>query len=151
VGMPENERPIAWPGVRRVRLWRDSAETLAAGADGIERVTECYEKYQLPLRPIEPRKCLPISRMYVLSKPHGATPDRITRLQGSQALEALMMFTYRHECLDVMDGATARFVRNLALLSHVPIFSVPWRQDFRQLEADTAMLEEHFLADEIGL
>jgi hypothetical protein len=151
VSLRPDERPIAWPGVPRVRVWRDSAEALVPNVDALERVADGFEKYQLALRPMAPWEGLPLSKIYILCPSKGAEPDRsITRLHGSQALDAVMVFTYRRECLDLMDGADARFLRNLALLSQVPVFSVPWRKDFARLSGETTSLENHIFADEFA-
>ena len=47
-GFDENGRPVAWPGLPRLKLWRDAAETFGHDTRTLEPAMEGRQKYQCP-------------------------------------------------------------------------------------------------------
>ncbi len=50
VTFPEGKPPLAWPGIPRLRIWRDSAEALGRNIEDLEQLADGFEKYHLPLQ-----------------------------------------------------------------------------------------------------
>ncbi len=147
VSFPDAGGPLAWSGIPRLRLWRDSAEASGRDVDRLEKVADGLEKYHWPVKLRAAQEGLPLERIYVLSDVGCGAGAGISRLTGSDALEAIMEQTFRREYLGLMDGAQQRFARGIALLARVPVFRVPWPHDFGLLAAEAARLEDHILDD----
>ncbi|MEJ0025008.1 MAG: hypothetical protein WDN01_03175 [Rhizomicrobium sp.] len=147
VSFPDEGAPLAWPGIPRLRLWRDSAEASGRDVERLEQVADGLEKYHWPVKLHAALEGLPLERIYVLSDAGRGTRPGISRLTGSDALEAVMEQTFRREYLGLMDGARQRFANGIALLASVPVFRVPWPHDFGLLAAEAARLEDHILDD----
>ncbi|MEI9989183.1 MAG: hypothetical protein WDM86_04015 [Rhizomicrobium sp.] len=147
VSFPQEGGPLAWSGIPRLRLWRDSAEASGRDVDRLEPVADGLEKYHWPVKLHAPQEGLLLDRIYVLSDSGSGPRPAISRLAGADALEAIMEQTFRREYLGLMDGAEQRFARGVALLASVPVFRVPWPHDFRLLAGEAARLEDHILDD----
>ncbi|HEY0106804.1 MAG TPA: hypothetical protein VGB91_12020 [Rhizomicrobium sp.] len=150
ITFPEAGHPLAWSGIPRLRLWRDSAEASGRDVDRLDPVADGLDKYHWPVTLRAPQQGLPLARIYVLTDTANCSQAEISRLRGGDALEAVMEQTFRREYLGVMDGAAQRFARGIALLARVPVFRVAWPHDYRRLAAEAARLEDHMLDDAAG-
>ncbi len=147
ISFPDTGPPLAWSGIPRLRLWRDSAEASGRDVARLETVTDALEKYHWPVKLRAAQDGLPLARIYVLADAANCPHAGISRLPGAQALEAIIEQTFRREYLGLMDGARQRLARGIALLASVPVFRVAWPHDFRLLTAEAAKLEDHILDD----
>ena len=147
VSFPDAGPPLAWPGIPRIRLWKDSADALGKDVEGMERLVSRFEKYDCP-RPIRLRRDgLPLQRIYVLSDPRKYPSAGIFRLIGADAMEAVMAQTFRREFLKLIGAAQGRFDRAVALVANVQVFRVPWQHDFRMFPIEAAKLIAHASSD----
>lgn len=147
ISFPEGGPPLAWTGVPRIRLWRDSAEALGHDVGTLEPVADEIDKYCLPPSPDIVREGAPLRALYVLTPPQAGEPDRLERLSGWRAADAVMEQVFRREVLNPLGASRNRFGRTLALLEHVPVYRAPWRQGYADLAAQAAKLETHVRAE----
>jgi len=138
-------RPWAWPGLPRLKLWRDAAERFGHDCDTLERIVDGQEKYHVPLQRAVTGGPFPLARIYVLGDDPTAPRGAITRLAGANALDALMTHTYRSEYLLPMRLMQRHFGQSLAVLNHAQIHAAPCHRGCDLLEAEAAKLECHFL------
>lgn len=136
-------RPMAWPGIPRLKLRRDSLEALRKDETGLEPVADGVDKYHLPIVPASVTEPLPLARVYLLDEPRSDVIDEITPVTGADALSAIMIQTYRHEFLELMGAARRRFEQNVALLKNVSVFRAPLRRGFDAFAATAERLERH--------
>jgi hypothetical protein len=136
--------PLAHPGIPRLRLWRDALEASGRNPQDHEHAFDDADKYNVRTRISDAPSPLPLGAIYLLDRPEsGAQELAITRLQGLDAIEALVANTYRGGYLAKM-GATQRHLSQcVELARRVPVFRTErvWGTDAFAEQA--RLLEEH--------
>lgn len=143
VALDDRNRPLAWPGVPRLKLWGDAAWALGHDPAALEGVAEGVEKYHLSVaRPDRPRP-LPLRSLYVLDRASDASADAITRLTGQEAMQAVLANTYRGMYLASMGLSARHFRQCAAMLDSLRVYRAPrvWGLDVFAREA--GKLERH--------
>jgi hypothetical protein len=136
--------PLAWPGLPRLKLWRDAAEAFGHDSDKLDRAIEGMEKFHIPLNKTSVRRALPLSRVYVLDNaPDGETP-RIKPLSGKEALQAIMVNTYRRNFVKQMGLTRESFLRAATVVRSISVFEAARKRGFDVFENEAARLERHF-------
>ncbi len=140
----DGSRPMAHPGIPRLRMWRDALEASGRSADGHELSFDDAEKYNVPTRVRAGAGAIELAAVYLLRK---ADPDAGSRLveplSGIEAIDALVANTYRGGYLSKLGGTQRHLASCLALARSVPIFAVNrlWGKD--HLERQFLQIEEH--------
>jgi hypothetical protein len=103
----------AVPGYPRIKLWDDALERLGVGTDGLERINDDHEKFQLPLRRggLEP---LPLRWVYVLER-HAGSELTVEPVHGALTFSLLHEHTYRNELVHGPE-ASARHLQQCSRL-----------------------------------
>jgi len=135
-------RPVAWPGVPRLKLWRDAAAALGHRIEALAVDIDGFEKYQFPAATRRRTGPLPLDRLYVLDK--ACRPPGIRRLSGSDAMAALLVNTYRGFLLAPMGYASAYLAQAALLLGQIGVHAVSRRRGFDVLAGEAERLELHF-------
>ena len=136
--------PLAHPGIPRLRLWRDALESSGRKAEDHEHAFDDADKYNVRTRASDAGSPLPLAAIYLLDRPEsGARELAITRLQGLDAIEALVANTYRGAYLTMMGATQRHLVQCLELTRQVPVFRTErvWGTDAFAEQA--RLLEEH--------
>jgi hypothetical protein len=134
--------PLAWPGLPRLKLWRDAAEKFGRGEEMLERAVDGLDKFHVPLTAAA-RGPYPLSHVYVLSNLADGGASDIVRLLGKNALQAIMTNTYRKIYLKPMGLIRANFFQAAALAKRAAIFAAPRRRGFDVFAEEAARLECH--------
>lgn len=144
IGFDEADRPFAWPGLPRLKLWGDAAATFGHDRRDLDAVIEGLDKYHVPLAGDGAARPIPFHRLYVLSRSEAGSDGGVTRLHGRAAMEAVMAQTYRGLYLRPM-GLTARHFRlAAALLGHAEVYAASRAWGFDVFEREAGRLERHF-------
>jgi hypothetical protein len=134
-------RPLAHPGIPRLRLWREALEAGGRDASAYERSFDDMDKYTVPTDLERVLPAVPLSHLYVLEKAEDAAS--VDRLEGSAAVEALIANTYRGAYVPLM-GATRRHMLACAQLARtVPVFRASRRWGYDAFDSEGAALEAH--------
>jgi hypothetical protein len=144
VSFDEGGRPLAWPGLPRLKLWRDAAETFGYDSRKLERVVDELDKYNVPLTASVAKGPFPAARVYILSNWLPGAATEITALTGSTAVQAIMSNTYRNIYLQPMRLTGANFVQATLLAKSAQIFAAPRRRGYDVFAQEAARLENHF-------
>lgn len=148
VSIEDSDRPMAWPGVPRLKLWADAAKALGHDPDTLDLVAENLEKYHLPVTRTRKSHAVPLRRLYVLGQAGENEEQAITRLTGQNAMQVVLANTYRGMYLPVM-GLNARHFRHCAaLLESMQVYSAPRVWGFEVFEREAALLERHIMTGE---
>lgn len=120
--------PLAWPGLRRIKLWDDALRALGFEPASLERVFEGEEKYSLPLPEGRDGEPLRLRRIYVLGRADDGEV-RLDRLRGRAALEAVLTNIYRWEFAGPLGCAAGQFAQAVRLAAACEVFTLsrPWR------------------------
>jgi hypothetical protein len=137
----------AWPGVNRIRLWKDAMIALGCDWRGLEQVWRGWDKYFIPMHPsqnpAEPRR---LRRVYQLNTATENEIPCIRRLHGSEAIEVLMQNIYRLGLAEYMGYKPAAFRVCAAMARHVPVFRFCRPKGFDKLVEGIEVLEGHLRA-----
>ena len=93
--VPVDSSGMAIPGHPRIKLWDDALERLGVDTDGLERINDDHEKFQLPLRRNEVGP-LPLRWVYVLER-HEGDELLLEPVRGAATFGTLYEHTYRNE------------------------------------------------------
>ena len=136
----DGETPIAQPGIPRLRMWRDALEASGRSAEAHELSFDDADKYNVPTRESGATGPIPLGAIYLLMQSEGAPAgDFIQRLNGIEAIDALVANTYRGAFVPMMGTTQKHLASCLALVRSVPVFAVRriWGKDHldRQFQA----------------
>lgn len=122
IGLGEDGRPVAYPGLPAMRLWRDSLERLGRQDDVTGVVREGLEKYYLPggSAPQSPQPLRGILRLSTMNE----GPARVTELPPAESVIWLGHHVHRKHFLPGMGLRPLLFERTLAIASHAPMLEV---------------------------
>jgi hypothetical protein len=145
IGFDESDRPLAFPGIPRLRLWREAIEASGrAASDYAPSFDGETDKYDVPTRPEEAAEPIPLDRVYLLAQAlEGAEGIRIDRLSGVAAVDALVSNTYRGAYLRSIGRTGDHLMQCLKVARTVPVFRAerPWRLEAFDEQAEA--LERH--------
>lgn len=137
-------RPMAQPGIPRLRMWRDALEASGRSADGHELSFDDAEKYNVPTRLRARAGPIGLAAVYLLRMAEeGAERALVEPLSGIEAIDALVANTYRGGYLAKLGGTQRHLASCLALARSVPIFAVNRLWGKEHLERQLGEIEEH--------
>lgn len=134
----EGGRPLAWPGLPRLKLWREAADNFGHDSTRLERAVDGLEKYHVPFsRPPAPGP-FALKRLYLLESNPSGTASPITRLSGTAAYQAVVEHTYRRQYIRPLGLSQRHFQHCVALLNHIEVYRAPrhWGYDVFEAEAE---------------
>lgn len=147
---PERGGALAWPGVPRLRLWREALEESGRSAEGLRRSFDDLDKWDVPAD-ITASGPLPLARIYILARaPEGASAPSIRRLTGVEAVEALVSNTYRGGYVRIAGLTAAHLATCAAVARAVPVFEAQRLWGFGSFDSQAEMLRAHAAADAEG-
>lgn len=139
------EQALAFPGVRRLKLWRDALTALGHDADRLPPVQHQLDKRALPSPPQAAARPAPLRALYILDR--GEVPA-ITPMSGLSALEAVWANIFRrHYAVRTGRGAALRLAC-ARLAAQVPVFRLtrPWDLGHMQDSIDLLLAHHRTLA-----
>jgi len=95
--VPVDQTGMAIPGHPRIKLWDDALERLGVATEGLEKINDDHEKFQLPLRRNEVGP-LPLRWVYVLER-HAGSDLTLEPVRGATTFSLLHEHTYRNELI----------------------------------------------------
>lgn len=144
ISLDAQGRPRAWPGIPRLKLWREAADALARDVTALEPDQEGMEKYHFPTDRGARQTSLPLRRLYILREARLSAQEGITQLTGTTAFEALLANTYRQFLLAPMGRTAAHFALCASLTKHTGVYSFGRRKAFDVFATEAEKLERHF-------
>jgi len=140
----EGARPIAHPGIPRLRLWREALEASGRNVAEHELSFDDMDKYNVATRAREGAEPLPLGAVYLLERAEAGTAGTvITALSGMAAVDALVSNTYRGGYLTMMGGTARHLAACVALARAVPVFTVSRAWGLERLGAELQLIERH--------
>lgn len=134
-------RPLAHPGIPRLRLWREALEAGGRDASAYERSFDDMDKYTVPTDLERALPAVPLSHLYLLEKAEDS--PSVTRLEGSAAVEAMIANTYRGAYVRPMGLTRHHLLACAELARTVPVFRARRRWGYDAFDSEGAALEAH--------
>jgi hypothetical protein len=134
-------RPLAYPGIPRLRLWREALEASGRQASSYDRAFDDMDKYTVPTDLERLLPPVPLSHLYLLEKAEG--DPGVVRLEGAAAVEALVANTYRGSYVRLIGRTRQHLLACAELARTVPVFRARRRWGYDNFDAEGAALEAH--------
>ena len=146
VTLDQAGKAVAWPGVPRLRLWREALEKSGRTVEGHRRSFDDLDKWDVPTTERPAARPVPLDRIYVLARADSPTQaPLVRRLAGVEAVDALVANTYRGGYVGLA-GLTARHLsRCLEIVRAVPVFEARRAWGFDAFDRQAELLREHAL------
>ena len=135
-------RPVAWPGIPRIKLWSDALKVFGQEESGLEPVVSGLAKFSLPMPHELLAGPIPVSRVYAFG-PATKGLAEFRRLSGPDAVNAVVTNVYRWELAVATGAARRHFDQALAVARHAAVFDVGRRWGLRHFADDAGRLEAH--------
>jgi hypothetical protein len=144
IGFDEAGRALAYPGIPRLRLWREALEASGREAGAFARSFDDLDKYDVPTQREAPPRPLPLGAIYLLRKAdEAAAPAEVERLVGVDSVETLVSNTYRGAYLKTIGRTGEHLAACLRIARAVPVFLAERAWGFDRFEAQASRLEAH--------
>ena len=143
VTLDQTGQPLAHPGIPRLRLWREAIEVSGRTVDDYELAFDDMDKFNVPTPRPEDNRAIPLDHIYLLEKAEEGEPGGVRRLEGIDAVDALVANTYRGGYVGPI-GATKRHLLScLELVRKTPVFAARRVWGFDAFDEEAARLEAH--------
>ena len=143
----DGEAAIAWPGVRRLKLWSQSIHAGGGSTEGLEPVLQREDKYHVPADAVAPYRPYRLAGIYLLGDKGGherqLLAPKIERLRGAQALQVLVSHTFRGRMVPFMASAERHFRACLDLLEQCPVHRFDRPGGLDAIAAHCDAIEQH--------
>jgi hypothetical protein len=144
IGFDPAGTALAYPGIPRLRLWREALEASGRETDAFHRSFDDLDKYDVPTAREAPLEPLPIAGIYLLRKAEEGSGDaEIARLTGVDAVETLVSNTYRGGYLRTIGRTGDHLAACLRIARAVPVFRAARLWGFDRFEDQARRLEQH--------
>lgn len=143
IGFDAAGRALAYPGIPRLRLWREALEATGRDAGDYRRSFDAMDKYDVPSdrHALEP---LPLAAIYLLRQADAeAEGPSIERLQGVDAVETIVSNTYRGAYLKTIGRTGEHLAACLRVARQVPVFRAARLWGFDRFDAQAEALRAH--------
>lgn len=146
--LQEAPAPVVWPGFSSMKLWPDSVEALALGADDSDRlihpsVTKVQKRMPTPLAD----KPVPMGALFVLRRSEDvAVPSAVPR-PAHEALQMVMRYTFMARYGETRLGRehlAQHLKRCGAIVANAPVYDLMIPADLSQLGAVAQTIEQVF-------
>ena len=156
IGFGDGGTPLAFPGIPRLRLWREALEASGRATAQYDRSFDDTDKYDVPTGGAssgvgssdrdssgeEAAVPLKLSAIYLLRQAEGESAA-ITRLEGVDRVETLVSNTYRGGYLKAISRTGEHLAACLKVARAVPVFRAGRLWGFDRFEEQALLLESH--------
>lgn len=149
VAFDREGRPIAYPGLPRLRLWEEALQKFGRSAADFPRSyigDEEWNKFDVAITEGAAREALPISHLMLLDR---GERQSIRKLPLLQAAEAVFANTYRGAFVDSTGNAPTHWETAVKLIRAVPVCKLERMWDLDALDG-SAQLAIDYVRDDDG-
>jgi hypothetical protein len=144
IDFTSDDVPLAYPGIPRLRLWREALEVSGRTAEDYHRSFDALDKYDVPTSSALVCHPVPLSHIYFLRKaPEGSGTAEIRRLRGVEAIDALVSNTYRGGYVTTIGKTGQHLSCCLRIAKAVSLFSAQRLWGFEAFDEQSKLLENH--------
>lgn len=145
IGFDDAGRALAYPGIPRLRLWREALEASGRDAGAYDRSFDDIDKYDVPTGTDSRLEPLPLAAIYLLRRTDEdqAGDAAIDRLTGVDAVETLMSNTYRGGYLKTIGRTGEHLAACLRVARAVPVFRARRLWGFERFDEQARRLRDH--------
>jgi hypothetical protein len=145
VSFDDRGRPLAWPGLPCLKLWRDAAEMFGHDSRKLELTMDGRDKFLVPLAAEPAPGPFPLAHLYILMDCEPGGEAKILPLSGITALEAVLANVYRRWHLKTLGLVQENFRSAALVATHASVYAAQRCRGFDVFAQEAARLETHFL------
>ncbi|HEX8225684.1 MAG TPA: hypothetical protein VF605_17875 [Allosphingosinicella sp.] len=150
IGFDPAGRALAYPGIPRLRLWREALEASGRDAEAYVRSFDDTDKYDVPTLSETGAEPLPLAAIYLLRKAEEAGGEaEIERLKGVEAVETLVSNTYRGGYLSMIGRTSQHLSACVRVARAVPVFRAQRLWGFDRFDEQAGRLSDHAMAQRL--
>lgn len=147
IRIDEAGQALAYPGIPRLRLWREALEASGRAAENHVRSFGNADKYDVPTRPEAQATEVPLFRVYMLANQEaGGEAPSLRRLAGAESVNALVSNTYRGGYVKSSGRTAEHLMQCVRLARAVEVFEARRVWGFDRFDEQAGMLERHALS-----
>jgi hypothetical protein len=146
IGFDEAGRALAYPGIPRLRLWREALEASGRDAGAYDRSFDEMDKYDVPTASDPKNEPLPLEAIYLLRRAEEDGAAAIERLTGVDAVDTLISNTYRGGYLRTIGRTAEHLAACLRIVRAVPVFRAKRLWGFERFDEQARHLHDHAVA-----
>ena len=144
IGFDEAGRALAYPGIPRLRLWREALEASGRDTRAYARSFDDTDKYDVPTLSEAEAEPLPLAAIYLLRKAEDSGGDSgIERLKGVEAVDTLVSNTYRGGYLNMIGRTREHLSACVRVARAVPVFRAQRLWGFDRFDEQARRLSDH--------
>ncbi|HEX8263130.1 MAG TPA: hypothetical protein VF547_09685 [Allosphingosinicella sp.] len=144
IGFDAAGRALAYPGIPRLRLWREALEASGRDADAYSRSFDDTDKYDVPTANEGGLDPIPLAAIYLLRKAEEEAGEaEIERLTGVDAVETLVSNTYRGGYLSMIGRTSQHLAACIRVARAVPVFRAQRLWGFERFDEQAGRLRDH--------
>jgi hypothetical protein len=143
IGFDDSGRALAYPGIPRLRLWREALEASGRDAGEYDRSFDDTDKYDVPTANDSKLEPMPLAAIYLLRKTDDGGDSAIERLSGVEAVETLVSNTYRGGYLKTIGRTAEHLAACLRVVRAVPVFRATRLWGFERFDEQAQRLHGH--------
>lgn len=133
--------PLVLPSFPRIKLWRDAMEGFGLSFDGLERVHNQLDKFQLPVRTGFRAEPLPLAAVYHLKIAKDMRHAGLELLRGASSMHALVDAVYRRMSAFRM-GRHGAVMAALMQLGTLPSLQLERVFDLKEIDTAITMITD---------
>jgi hypothetical protein len=143
IGFDDRGGAFAYPGIPRLRLWREALEASGRDAGAYDRSFDDLEKYDVPTAGDSKLEPVPLAAIYLLRKAADGGDAAIERLKGVDAVDTLISNTYRGGYLRTIGRTAEHLAACLRVVRAVPVFRAQRLWGFERFDEQAQRLHDH--------
>lgn len=144
IGFDERARALAYPGIPRLRLWREALEASGRDTDAYARSFDDTDKYDVPTQVEVGAGPVPLAAIYLLRKADETGSDaNIDQLKGVDAVDTLVSNTYRGGYLSMIGRTSEHLGACIKVARAVPVFRAQRLWGFDRFDEQAERLRDH--------
>ncbi len=150
IGFDDSGRALAYPGIPRLRLWREALEASGRDAQAYARSFDDTDKYDVPTLNEAGAEPMPLAAIYLLRKAEEAGGSaEIERLKGVEAVDTLVSNTYRGGYLNMIGRTREHLSACVRVARAVPVFRAQRLWGFDRFDEQARRLSDHAVAQPV--
>lgn len=119
----ENGQLLIEPGPSRVKLWSDALTQVGKSSNGLQKVINKEDKYELPISKSHP-DAVPLAQFYELNPAEECGKIEMTQQQANDKINTLIKNTYRYQMLKPMGKIAQHFHQIVSLAKQIEVYKI---------------------------
>jgi len=133
---------LAWPGIPRIKLWRDAIDRINIPEDALRPLSWTDQKFEIGAQRSAPQGPTPLAAIFDLQREGPERPAGLRQLSGIAAANVIVANTYRRRLIDVQSLAPRYLGQVSHLVAKVNIFELNRHWGVENIPSEILLIEK---------